>query len=186
MSTKIIKNNSDTFPTFFQANLNNTIETSTFPDQLRYANVKPVFEKDTRTDKNNYRSIIILTNVFKIYERCLNKQLEDYFQAMLCKYQCNFWKVYSVITALRPVIQKLKKSLDEGGAFGALLTDLSKALDCLPHELLIAKLHAYGADIPTLKLLHSYLTKAKKKNEIEWHVQFAVRNYLRNSARLHT
>ena len=92
MPTKIIKNNSATLPKFFQANLNNTIETSTFPDQLRY-DVKPVFKKDTRTDKNNYRSISILTNVSKIYERCLNKQLEDYFQAMLCKYQCNFWKV---------------------------------------------------------------------------------------------
>ena len=84
------------------------------------------------------------------------------------------------------MIQKLRKSLDEGGVFGALLTDLFKAFDCLPHELLIAKLHAYVVDIPTLKLLHSYLTKTKTKSEIEWHVQFAVRNYLRNSARLHT
>ena len=54
-----------------------------------------------------------------------------------------------------------RKSLDKGGAFGALLTDLSKAFDCLSHELLVTKLHAYGVDIPSLKLLHSYLTKRK-------------------------
>ena len=52
--------------------------------------------------------------------------------------------------------EKWRKYLDAGGAFGALLTDLPKAFDCLPHELLIAKLHAYRVDIPSLKLLHSY------------------------------
>ena len=56
-----------------------------------------------------------------------------------------------------------EKILDAGGAFGAVLTDLSKALDCLPHELLIAKLHAYEVDIPSLKLLHSYSTKRKQR-----------------------
>ena len=61
------------------------------------------------------------------------------------------------------MIEKWRKPLNEGGAFGALLTDLSKAFDCLSHELLIAKLHAYGVDIPSLKLLRSYLTKRKQR-----------------------
>ena len=61
------------------------------------------------------------------------------------------------------MIEKRRKSLDAGGAFGALMTKLTKALDCLPHELLIAKLHAYGIDTPSLKLLHSYLIKYKQR-----------------------
>ena len=100
MPTKIIKNNSDIFYNFFQANLNNTIETSTFPEQLKYAYVKSVFKKDPGTDNKNYRPISILPNVSKIYERSLNKQLEEYFQALLTKYQCGFRKGYSVINAL--------------------------------------------------------------------------------------
>ena len=163
MPTKIIKNNSDIFSKFFQANLNNTDETSTFPEQLKYTDVKLVFKKDSRTDKKYYRPISILPNVSKIYERCLNKQLEEYFQALLCKYQCGFRKGYSVINALLPMIEKWRKSLDKGGAFGAPLTDLSKAFDCLPHELLITKLPAFGVNIPSLKLLHSYLTKQKQR-----------------------
>ena len=106
MSTKIIKNNSDIFSKFFQANLNNTIVRSTFPEQLKYADVKPVFKKDSRTDKKNYRPVSILPNVSKIYERCLNKQLEEYFQALLCKYQCGFRKAYSVINVLLPMTEK--------------------------------------------------------------------------------
>ena len=86
MPTKIIKNNSDIISKFFQANLNNTIETSSFPGQLKYADVKPVFKKDSPTEKKNYRSISILLNLSKIYERCLNKPLEVYFQALLSKY----------------------------------------------------------------------------------------------------
>ena len=61
------------------------------------------------------------------------------------------------------MFEKWRKFLDKGGAFGALLTDLSKAFDCLPHELLVTKLHAYGVHIPSLKLLHSYLTKRKQR-----------------------
>ena len=125
--------------------------------------MKPVFKKDSRADKKDYRPIIILANVSKIYETCLNKQLEEYFQALLCKYQCGFRKGYRVINDLLPMIEKWRKSLDEGGAYVALLTDLFKVFDCIPHELLVTKLQAYGVDIPSLKLLHSHLTKRKQR-----------------------
>ena len=112
MPNKIIKKNSDIFSNFFQANLNNTNKTSTFTEQLKYADVKPVFKKDSQTDKKNNRPINILTNQSKIYERCLNKQLAEYFQVLLCKYQYGFRKGYSVINALFPMIEKWRKSLD--------------------------------------------------------------------------
>ena len=46
---------------------------------------------------------------------------------------------------------------DQNGTSTALVKDLSEAFDCLPHDLLIAKVHAYGCDFPSLKLLNSYL-----------------------------
>ena len=103
-SKATIKNNSDIFSKIFQANLNNAIETSTFPEQLKHADVKQAFKKDSRTDKKNYRPISIFPNITKIYERCINKQLEEYFQALLSKYQCGFRKGYSVINTLLPMI----------------------------------------------------------------------------------
>ena len=47
-----------------------------------------------------------------------------------------------------------------------LLTDLSKAFDCLDHELLIAKLNAYGFSLPALKLVHDYLSNRKQKTKV--------------------
>ena len=64
------------------------------------------------------------------------------------------------------LIEKWKKSVGNGGAFCALLTDLSKAFDCLPHGLLIAKLDPYGFDKCSLKLIHSYLSSRKQRVKI--------------------
>ena len=69
------------------------------------------------------------------------------------------------------MIEKRKESLDSGGIFGALLIGVSKVFDCLPHDLLIAKLHAYGLDMPSSKLLHSYLTKRRQRFKINKFIQ---------------
>ena len=50
--------------------------------------------------------------------------------------------------------------------FGALLTGLSKAFDCLNHDLLIAKLNAYGFSLPALRLIHDYLSNRKQRTRI--------------------
>ena len=46
------------------------------------------------------------------------------------------------------------------------MTDLSKVFDCLSHELLLAKLHAYGFSIAALRLIHSYLTNRKQRTKV--------------------
>ena len=51
-----------------------------------------------------------------------------------------------------------KKSVDNGGAFGALSTDLSKAFDLLSDDLLIAKLDAHDFDKKYLILIYNYLS----------------------------
>ena len=60
----------------------------------------------------------------------------------------------------------MEKSVDNGGAFGALMTDLSKAFDCLSHDLLIAKLDAYGFDKKSLELVYSYLSNRKQRVKV--------------------
>ena len=64
-----------------------------------------------------------------------------------------FAKKYSTQDALIGMIEKARKILDKGGTFGALLTDLSKAFDCMTYDLLIAKFHALNFDMNTLNLI---------------------------------
>ena len=114
----------------------------------------------------NYGPISILPNISKIYERCLYTQLYDYFNVIFSRNQCGFRKGFSVVNCLLPMIEKWRESLDQDGTYGTLLTDLSKTFDCLPHELIIAKLYTYGVDMPSLKLINSYLSKRTQRIKI--------------------
>ena len=98
--TKIIKQNADIFSEFFFANINHSTNNNTFPEQLKLADVKPIFKKNSRTDKENYRPVSILPNISKIYERCLYKQLYDYFDVIFSRNQCGFRKGFSVVNCL--------------------------------------------------------------------------------------
>ena len=60
------------------------------------------------------------------------------------------------------MIEKWRKFLDIEGHADELLTDLSKAFNCADHELLIAKLHAYGFNTDALKCIYSYLKRRKR------------------------
>ena len=60
------------------------------------------------------------------------------------------------------MIETWRKSLDENKIVGAPLMDLSKAFNCLSHDLLVAKLEEYGLDTKTLKLMLSYLSGHKQ------------------------
>ena len=93
----------------------------------------------------------------------MHRQISEYFETVLSKFQCGFRKGYSTQDCLLAMVENCKKALDQGNEYGALLTDLSKAFDCLPHDLIVAKLHAYGFSIESLKLINSYLTERKQR-----------------------
>ena len=142
-------------------NFNSYPESGMFPDELKLAEVAPVYKKNYKKNKSNYRPISILSNISKIYQRCIQTQLNEYFAKFLSKFQCGFRKGFSSQHYLLVMIELLRKIRDEKGVFAAVLTDLSKDFDCIPHQLLIAKLSAYGFDMKSIAFISAYLKNRK-------------------------
>ena len=141
---KILIENCEYCASYFHENINHCLlESLLFPDDLKLADVTPAYKKKSKTSKDNYRPLSIPSNISKMYERCIYDQIQNYFDQILSKLQCGFRKGFNAQHCLIALIEKWKKSVDSGGEFGALLADLSKAFDCLSHELLIALIYNY-------------------------------------------
>ena len=145
---------------------NQTVNTCSFPTNLKKADITPVFKKDNSTTKKNYRPISILPSTSKIFERIMYRQIYDNMRNVLFPILCGFREGYSTQHALLRLTESLKACLDEKMVAGTVMMDLSKAFDCLPHDLLIAKLHAYGFSDNALQLLYSYLHNRTQRVKI--------------------
>jgi hypothetical protein len=136
--------------------INKSIETSIFPDQLKVAQVKPLFKnKNDQLDKANYRSVSVLPAISNIFERTIFDQLSSFFGNHFNPFLSAFRSGYGCQTALLKIIEDWKKALDDNKFVAAILMDLSRAFDCLPHNLLLLKLKTYGLSNSALDLLFS-------------------------------
>ena len=70
-----MKGNRDLIAYFVLHNFYNALSSSEYPASLKYADITAIFNKDYKTDKTNYRSISILQNLSKIYERFMQNHI---------------------------------------------------------------------------------------------------------------
>ena len=139
--------------------VNQCIETSSFPQPAKYADVNPIFKKDNCLLTKNYRPVSVLPCLSKVLELVLNNQLKSFTNKILSPLISAYRAGYSCEFTLIKLIETWRQALDKGEATAAVLMDLSKAFDCLPHGLLIAKLKAYGLSTESCVLMASYLRK---------------------------
>ena len=92
---KIFKDNTEFFAEYIYLQYNKTIRSSNFYNCFKFANIAAAFKQGSKNPKNNYRSISILRLISKILEKLMCRQLSNYVDNILSKFQCDFTKDYS-------------------------------------------------------------------------------------------
>ena len=122
----------------------------TFPGKSKTAAGVPIFKSENKIDKENYRPVRILN--FKMSLKIKSHHIETTFCLHL----------YLIIDILLRQIETWRYCLDQSKLFGIILIDLSKAFDCIPLDLLIAKLYGYRLDSSALVYIYSYSKERKQ------------------------
>ena len=166
LSSNLFKDNVDICSEFLLNIINYGITNATFDEEMKLADITPIFIKDESFSNENYRPVSCLPAGSKVFERILHKQISAYIEFYLSPYLCGHRNGYCAQYEIITMLEKWKTALDEKGYGGAILMDLSKAFDTLNHELLIAKLNAYGFSYDSLRLLYSYLSNRWQRTKI--------------------
>ena len=142
--------------------INLSITTNVFPEEFKFAKVRPLYKKNYKTEVENFRPISILCILSKILEKAVHVQLEKYLtdNNILYSYQSGFRKGYSTDSCLINLLDYIHCGLSEGDYVGMVLLDLQKAFDTVNHKVLCEKLKLMG--VGCLDWFSSYLCNRKQ------------------------
>lgn len=166
LPAKLVCKVSDAMAPMVTQLINLMIDQCRFPEDMKYAEISPVFKKDDILDKTKYRPVSVLTCISKVFEKIINQQFSDHFYANYARNLSAYRKNHNTQSVLLRAVDDWKRALDEGSTAGALLMDLSKAFDVIPHGLLLAKLTAYGYNRDVVELIRSYITERKQRVKV--------------------
>ena len=140
--------------------INQTLSTGIFPKKLKTAKVIPIFKREEETLIKNYRPISILPVMSKIVEYVMHSQLMHYFTSnkLFLSQQYGFRANRSTELAALELMDRNINNMNKNLIPLNIYVDLSKAFDCLNHDILLSKLRFYGLSDDALSLLKNYLT----------------------------
>jgi len=149
--------------------VNGCLTQSLFPQDYKYADVRPIHKKKDVMDMGNYRPVSVLTSASKIVEGIICDQMMSFLDSMLSPMLSAYRDKYSCVNVLLRCTEEWKMALDNNEVVGCILMDLSKAFDLIPHDLLIAKLSAYGFSLNACALIKDYLSSRRQRVKIGNH-----------------
>jgi retron-type reverse transcriptase len=138
---------------------NECIESCIFPDCLKIALIIPVFKKGNTTDPGNYRPISLLPIISKIWEKIMAEQICEFLgeNGLFSSHQFGFRKGRTTEQVILNHIEHIIISIEKNKSYIASFLDLTKAFDCVSHNILLKKLECYNFHKNSINLITSYL-----------------------------
>ena len=148
---------------------NDFVKIGEYPSICKTASVTALPKKGDPMNQDNYRSISVLTQLNKVFEKLLHGRMVNFIEEnnILCKTQFGFRKGHSTSHAITCLNEKLIENIEKQKVSYVLFMDLKSAFDTVNHKILLEKLEHIGFRGCFLNLLSSYLTGRKQyvKNE---------------------
>lgn len=161
---KIIKMAANCLSPIIAGFINKSINSGSFPSQMKFAKVFPIYKGGLKTDPSNYRPISILPTISKIFEKHVNKHLMNYLNKykLIHETQSGFRQKHSCQTALVKLIDQWMSCIDKGDIVASLFVDFRKAFDVVDHSILLRKLISYKFSNKSMNWFVSYLSDRKQ------------------------
>ena len=99
-----------------------------------------------------------MSNFSKVFEKLIYDQLNEFMETKFSKFLNDFRKNHNTQYALLKMIENWKTQVNKKKKIGVIIMDLSTAFGTLNHNLLVAKLKAYGLNLNAASFIKSYLT----------------------------
>ena len=167
---KVLKSGAEELSSSLTTLFNSCINKSVWPSQWKSGDWVPIYKKDDKMARENYRPITLLPCASKVLEKLVGVQVNFGFDDRIYLHSSAYRKAHSCETTLINLVENWRLARDQGKVVSILSTDMSKAFDSLHPPLLLSKFRAYGFRENTVQLLNSYLTDRKYRVKIGRHV----------------
>jgi hypothetical protein len=139
--------------------INNSLRTGVFPNIYKQTIIAPIHKSGDPREVSNYRPISLVSNISKIYEKIIKKQLDEFIEqhGLIHKNQFGFRRGMATEDAIAKVTSAIMSHIDEGAKCVGVFIDLRKAFDSVSHEKLISRLKSIGMRGRVLSWFDSYL-----------------------------